>query len=261
MKYLLYVFLAFALISCTQQESGNIIARAGKNTLMLEDAEKNLNAMAAEANIETIVNRWLDEEVLYLAALEMNYQDDSKIKSALENYKKRLVGRAYLNSHVQKRIQIKAAEIEKYYKKNINSYKRRFDQALILHFLVQTKKESQDIRAELKKNGTKISNRQLKDKYSVRPETVTRNKLIPELNRAVFNNQNVKLPRPVKTEAGYHVVQILKRHSAGSAKELIEVYDEIQQRLVRNKSILITEALLDSLKHVFNAKSFLEKNQ
>lgn len=261
MKNLLYVFLAFALTGCSQRESGEIVARAGKNKLSLEAAEKNLNPMGAEINIETIVNRWLEDEVLYLAALKMNYQDDIKIKSALENYKKRLMGRTYLNAHVQKQIQITAVEIENYYKNNINSYKLRSDQALILHFLVQTKKEAQDIRAELKKNGTKSTNRLLKDKYSVRPETVTRNKLIPELNRIVFDNQNVKLPRTVKTAAGYHVVRVLKRHSAGSAKELIEVYDEVQQRLVRNKSILITEALLDSLKHVFNAKSFLEKNQ
>jgi len=262
MKYVLNAFFVLLLAGCAKTDSKSpVMAQAGKNTLTLAAAENILNPSAIESDLETIINRWLDDEVLYMAAMQVNFHKDTKIKSALEAYKKRLLGRAYLNYYVQKRIQIKTDELEVYYKNNINSFNRRFDQALILHFLVQNKNEAQNIRAELKKNGTKQSNHELMDRYSVLPQEVMRNNLIPELNRIIFENKKNSLPPPVKSKAGYHVVQILNRRPAGSPKELVEVYDEVQQRLVRKKSILITQALLDSLKHAYNAKSFLEKNQ
>ncbi len=236
------------------------MARVGKATLTRETAQKQLHKTPmTDADLESVVIRWVDDELLYQAALKERYDKDQNLKSALKDYRHRLIGQAYLNGLIQKRISITPAEIESYYQKNRPSFKRINNEALILHFKVPTKKGAQHILSTLKKGETNKNYSLLLDKYGVQPVVVTENHLINELNSALFVNKSKRtLVGPIRTDSGYHVLKVIEKYPRGSVKNLVDVYDEIQQRLVRIKSSLITGSLLDSLRHEYRSEINLE---
>lgn len=263
MKKSLTIILVLVFTTSCQKRvlpSGDVVARVGKSTLTREAAQKQLHKTPmSDADLESVVIRWLDDELLYQAALKEHYDKDQNLKAALEDYRRRLIGQAYLNGLIQKRISITPSEIESYYQKNRSSFKRVNNEALILHFLVPTKKEAQKILSTLKKGETNKNYSLLLDKYGVQPVVVTENHLINELNSALFINKSKRtLVGPIRTDSGYHVLKVIEKYPRGSVKNLVDVYDEIQQRLVRIKTSLLTGSLLDSLRHEFHSEINLE---
>ena len=83
-----------------------------------------------------------------------------------------------------------------------------------------------------------------------------------ELDREIFsNNQTNTVIGPIKTEYGYHVIEVLGRFSAGTQIDVDEVYDEIYQRLLNQKKALMSNKYLDSLRNKYSVKINLEQNQ
>ena len=84
--------------------------------------------------------------------------------------------------------------------------------------------------------------------YGVEAKTVTRGLLIEKLDYAIFSETNDVLHGPLRTNNGYHVIKVMKRYKKGSQAGLAKTYDEIYQRLLKEKQVDLSNKLLDSLK-------------
>lgn len=253
------VFCAL-LVSCTKRkDSSPIVSTVGNSRLTLAEARSVLlKSNPADVDLENIITRWVDDELLYQAALQSKLNKDKTIRKAVKDYERRLLGRSYLNALIQKKVVVTPSEIEEYYHLNSGSFLRSHNEAIVIHFLAQTEKEAWNIRTTLKNKGTNSSTKELLDKYSTLPTTVRELNLIQALDRPVFKQKKRGVVGPIQTGAGYHVIHILEYFPKGSLRNLVEVYDEIQQRLIRHKSIIIAEQVLDSLRHAFHAEILLE---
>lgn len=260
-RFEIFLFVSLVATSCQKLQSPkDVVARVGNSVLTLDQAKKQLfKNKITNADLESVVIRWVDDELLYRAALQANYQKDVKLKTILINYKRRLIGQAYLNGLIQQRISVAPAEIDSYYQKNLNSFKRVNNEALALHFIVSTKTESQKILSVLKKGETNKAYAMLLDKYQVQPVVVSENHLINELNSALFIKKSKRtLVGPIRTKSGYHILKVVEKYPRGSVKNLADVYDEIQQRLIQTKASLMAGGVLDSLRREFHSEINLE---
>jgi len=88
----------------------------------------------------------------------------------------------------------------------------------------------------------------------LKKKTVEKGFLVKELDIAIFNNKKGSVVGPIRTANGYHVIKVVKKYKKGSKVGLEDVYDKIYQRLLKQKQVMLSTDLLDSLKeksHVF----------
>ena len=87
----------------------------------------------------------------------------------------------------------------------------------------------------------------LLNKQSVETKTIRKNEGGSNLVGFVFTGSVGDVLGPKEHNKNFHVFQILQKHKKGTLIGLEKVYDEIYQRLFKEKEILAIEAVLDSL--------------
>ena len=84
-------------------------------------------------------------------------------------------------------------------------------------------------------------------KYTVETKTVKKGHMTKNLDLAVFSGKKNNLLGPIVSDDDYYVIEILRFNRVGTIKGLEEVYDEIYQRLLKEKEGVLFQAVLDSL--------------
>lgn len=152
------------------------------------------------------------------------------------------------------KIKITEADIKKYYEEN----KEEFvvpDQVRARHIVVDKLEKAKEILAELKKG---ISFESLVQKHTVDNLTKSRGGELgwfsremifantPQFDEAVFKLKINGISEPLKTDLGYHIVQVLEK-KAKEQKSFEESKQIIQNMLVDQKAQEILEAWLEKL--------------
>lgn len=129
------------------------------------------------------------------------------------------------------------ADIENFYKENAET--RFGEKATARHILVKDKAKATQIMAQLKKGGdfARIAKAESTDPGSAEqggelPE-FGHGQMVPEFDEAVFDAEVGQLVGPVKTQFGYHVIEVLDKKPG---QELADVRDEIRAELAQTQS-------------------------
>ena len=264
MKKLLLVIILFMFISCMEENrvEGPIIALVENSTLSVAEAEQLKLAVSSQSySINDVVASWIDRELLYLAARNSGLENDASLNSQIKIYQKDLLGRTFMDNYVASQISIENEEIKAYYDKNRHSFKHQNDGAKIIHFFITTDSIAQFIYNALKQPRSSIDRKKLLSDYNANVTIVEKGNLLEQLDSEIFsNNRSNFIIGPVKSDYGYHVVEVLGRYKAGSQITLDEAYDQVYQRLFNQKKALGAIGLLDSLRNHYTVKTNLENN-
>ena len=258
---ILFVFLLFA--SCAQKEttdSSPVVAQVNETVLTL-DEYNSLRQRYADPKLspDHIISQWIQSELLYQAALKKDFHKDKTLLKAVNEYRRMLLGDAYLESLIKESGPILNADIKKYYLSNKSSFVRLVDEAKIYHFVVNTKSEARNIVRVLKRKRSGGELKSVFTDYGVDADIVKRGFLIPELNDLIFSSSGkLSVLGPKKIGSQYHVVEGLDRYPAGSVISLDEAYDEIYQRLIQKRIVFSSKIILDSLFSHNNIETYLE---
>ena len=129
------------------------------------------------------------------------------------------------------------AEIEKFYETNKDA--RYGPKATARHILVEKKAKADEIMAKLRDGGdfAKLAKENSTDPGSAQkggelPEFGP-GQMVPEFDAAVFAADKGELVGPVKTEFGYHIIEVLDKKPG---QELDEVREEIAAELAETQS-------------------------
>ena len=129
------------------------------------------------------------------------------------------------------------AEIEEFYTQNQET--RFGEKATARHILVKDKAKADSIVADLKKGAdfAKIAKAESTDPGSAEqggelPEFGP-GQMVPEFDKAVFSSDVGELVGPVKTDFGYHIIEVLDKKPG---QELADVEDEIRSELAQSQS-------------------------
>ncbi len=235
-----------------------VVVRVGKATLSLEDTRAwELTPKNEYFDKNQVVSQWINQEVLFQTAVAQGYDRDKTLQQAVSDYRRELIGKAYLQSLLQQRIGVSAADIKSYYEEHRSSFTRQTEEAKILHFLVDSKSKAQEIKSVLLRSGVSEKRKKLLADYGVNAITVKKGALLEPLDDAIFASRR-RVVGPVKTPYGYHTIEILEKYKQGTARGLDEVYDEIQQYIFQQRSALLANQILDSLKNTIPIEIFPE---
>lgn len=187
--------------------------------------------------MKQVVEELVNQEVIYLEAVENKLQEEKKFKEELEKVKS-FVLKQYAINKLLSDISAKEEDIVKFYDDNKEQFVKP-ESARASHILVKEEEEAKKIADEIKAG---LSFEEAAKKYSTCPSKenggdlgeFTRGKMVPEFEEAAFKLEENKLSDPVKTQFGYHLIKVQDKKEAGTST-LNEVKDQIAQQVTSMK--------------------------
>jgi len=137
MKTVFYLLFLFLSLSCSVKEPDEsvVLARVGDRVLTAEKLETLLtDEFRTKERVRGFVREWVDDVVLFLAAVRGGYHNDEILVKQKDDYFKKIVVGAYLQSETIPQIEITKSDILEYYDSHLKSFVRKNDEALVYHF-------------------------------------------------------------------------------------------------------------------------------
>ncbi len=231
MKVLKSALLASALL--ISANAGDVVATVGKVAITKSD----INTMLKNQGIsfdkinkkqqEQLVKKLIERELLFDAAQKAGIEKDEKYLKLLENTKKDLAIRTWMDK-IYERTLISDSEANKYYQDNKEMFKVP-EQVHARHILVKSEKEANDIINQLKE----LKGDKLKEKFIELAKTKStgpsgskggdlgffgKGQMVKEFQDAAFALKKGEITvKPVKTQFGYHIIYVEDKKPAGVA--------------------------------------------
>ena len=191
-----------------------------------------------QAQQKQIIDSLIEQKLLGQNAMKTNIPNTAEYKVELDKLKQNLAFQLWMRD-LSKNVKVSQSDLKKFYDKN----KAKFKAPLELkasHILVKTKKEADDIIAQLKKaKDIKVEFTKLAKEKSTGPSGVnggelgwfTQEKMVPEFSKATkILNKGEFTTQAVKTQFGYHVIYLDDKKSA-SAQSFDDVKLKLKQEL------------------------------
>ena len=190
------------------------------------------------------------KDPLYSAAEDAGFLKDMVVQKDMDKINKKIVSEKYIESLMVGRISASVSEVAEYYKKNKKQFNRKDDGALVLLFEKQNKNSAIKIKNTLERNSFD-SERVSKTIKQYGPQRVFLHKkdLKPGLSDRVF--KKVGGCFIVQRDIGFTVFYIINIFRTGTPKELADVSDGIQARILALKKHRLKEEIKDSLQAIY----------
>lgn len=233
----------------TDKEVYNFLNQLAPQTAAQFNTPEGINKLATE-----LVN----QELLYLEAVEDGLDKEENFKSQLESVKENVL-KQYAINKLFENISVSEEEIQNFYNEN-KEYFKTPESARASHVLVDDEEKAKEILEEIN-NG--LSFEDAATKYSSCPSKqnggdlgeFTRGKMVPEFEEAAFAMEEGEISEPVKSQFGYHIIKLSsKKESRISALE--EVKNQINQQLVMMKQQEKYLNKAEELKDKYDVKTY-----
>ena len=251
MKNTLLLFFCLLMLSCSvrKKDDSLVLARVNNQVLTVNKLELLLPPESrTDDRLRNFIHEWVDNAVLFDAAVKAGLHRDNKLLDEKDNYFKKLVIGAFLQSNILPDIEITNKQIRDYYDLHADGFRRLRPAAMINHFITDNHSDARLIQTKLLRKNSGDSIDELFKEFGVESKTVKRGRLIKELDNAIFKKSIKSVIGPIKSENGYHVIDVLKRYKSGSRLGMEDVYDEIYQRLLVQRRVKFSNDLIDSLR-------------
>jgi peptidyl-prolyl cis-trans isomerase C len=256
------VFGSLLFVSCSQKAppADQIVARVESSYLTKQEVETLLLEHGSRPfSTKALITQWINTELLYRAALDKELDRDLQLQTRIQEYSKQLLGRAFLENLSLPGNVITNDSIKSFYINNKSDFLRPSASVKLYHFIFDTEKEAQELADKLRKPSRTLDRKALFSQHRVDLKTAYKGSLIPVLDNVIFNSRSSKsILGPIRSNFGFHVIEILDRSKQGSQMGLDEVYDEIYQRLINKYAAQRTLRILDSLRTTSQVELFLE---
>lgn len=183
--------------------------------------------------MKQIVEELVNQEVIYLDAMENNLNEEEDFISEMEKVKT-IVLKQYAINKLLSNVTATEEEITDYYNKHKEQF-RKPESVRASHILVKEEEEANNILNEIEDG---LSFEEAASKYSLCPSKsnggdlgeFTKGKMVPEFEVVAFKLEKGELSDPVKTQFGYHLIKVVDKKEAG-IKTLEEAEAQITQQI------------------------------
>lgn len=226
-----------------------------------------LDSDMAMALKKDLISKWVESEVLYQAAQKEDIVLDDKEKFLLFEYEKALIIQNYLRQKLNSNYKISQREIEDYYREHSGEFTRANDEVHIIHLFLEQRDNA--IFSEIARSDDlmKLIKKYYFDEKSTRERPnddlgyVRVSQLPEKIRRALRYMKTGAISSPIKTDQGYHFIQLIDRQDAGSQKDIDLVKNEIILRLKRERRQMELERLQNELREDAQIQTYFSKIQ
>ena len=242
------LFLIFFLFSCEtkKKDDSDVLARVSGKTFTLKKAQKiNMGKPLNKEMIPRMVSEWITNTVLLNKGLEKDLHKDSLLLKKRDVFFNNLIISSFLNQNQHKKTNVSNKEVLDYYNENKESFFRTTEEVFLEHYFTEKPGFSKKLNSFFvlnKKTDINISDFLLESKIVKKGRTSDR------FSSFVFDTKDEAVG-PIRSKKGYHFFKILNQYEKGSSKGLEMVYDEIFQRLYKEKEKNSSLFFLDSIKN------------
>lgn len=246
--FLLGVLLA--LSSCRQHEAPApvVVARVGDNVLTLEEARSHIDTLRglAAAQLRDYVNWWVDTELLYQEAKRRGIDGSDQFRRQLDDVRKQLANESLLDQEVYgDSAGIDDQTMRAYHSQHNSEFPVRENMVKLNVLVMNDREKASEFVAAVSRGASwpAAVRNILRDSLtapavlsSVDGKYFTERTIFPpELWKVAGSLAINDLSFPVKTQAGYFVLQPLERLRAGDAAGFEVARDEVRQRMMMEK--------------------------
>ena len=261
------------MLSCKRQleVSDELVAQVNDSYLLINQLNylvpENIDPELNLALKKNLISKWVDDEILYQAALDDGMKLDDKEKFLADKYYKSLLIQRYLSLKIDRNYRISQKEIEDYYKEHIKEFIFKDDVVRIVHLLMEQKdnaifseiRESKDLMEIIKKYY--FDNKSTTERPNGDLGYLSTSTLPSNFVNVIKRMKTGAISSPISSDQGYHFIQLLDKQSKGDIKDQELVQDEIILRLKKEKRQLELERLLKDLKDKSQIQTYLSKVQ
>ena len=212
--------------------------------------------LATEQGKKQLLEQLISFEVFYNYGKEMEYDKTKEYTTAIEIMERDALTQLSVNK-VLSQVELTDKEVEDYY----NANKANFvvgEMISAKHILVDTEELAKEVAEEIK-NGMTFSD--AATKYSTCPSKAQggnlgkfgKGQMVPEFEEAAFNLEIGKVSEPVKTQFGYHLIQVEEKQEA-TEKSFDEVKDLIRTNLLQERQKVKYATTVEELKKKYNVE-------
>ena len=246
----LLFFVVFVFSSCGPEKSTNagVVARVNGEVLTKEMLYQLVGGeLLGPRALLHATNQWVEKKLLHGAAIDMGLKKDKDLINKKNTFYRDLLVSSYLDIKTKNLGDVSKKEVSDYYNKHKKSFTRKDDEVVVKHFIIPTKKEAESVKKKLKRNRNGKKVEELIKKYKPETRFLLKNRVKDNLVGFVFSGGVGDVLGPKEFGGSYHLFQILKKHKKESVRGLEFVYDEINQRLYKQKESNLLSFVLDSL--------------
>lgn len=243
-----------------------ILATVGGQNITEADVEQLLASLGRQGDAyrspegrAAILEELINRKLFLMEAVRNLWEAEPAFKAQLKQAKESLLT-GYAMEKALSAVTVKDEDIEKFYEEN----KDRMTSGETVnasHILVETEEQANAIREEIA--GGKLTFAEAAKKYSSCPSKEQggnlgdfgRGQMVPEFEAAAFAMQEGELSAPVKTQFGYHLIQ-LNKHNEAEIAPLSAVREEIRANLMREKQQAAYQSKVNQLKILFPVDKF-----
>jgi len=239
-------------------KENKVLAKVNGRKITENDLEKVINNMPKEQAMQMqgeegkkrLLNELIAGEMFYLDAVENDLDKDEEFQKILNETKENLLQR-YAVQKVLENIEVSDEEVKNIYNENKDNYIED-EKVSAKHILVDDEEKSKEIKEELD-NGLVFSDAAAK--YSSCPSSKKggrlgefgKGQMVPEFEEVVFDMEEGEVSDTIKTQFGYHIIQLDKKIPA-KQKTYYEVENEIKQQVMQQKQFEVYNKNVQELK-------------
>lgn len=245
-------------------ENNKVLAKVATREITQENLNfflKSLNPQVAaqfysEEGQKQLLDEMINQELLYLDALDKGLEKHEAYQVEVENLKENLL-KQYAVNQLLKDIQVSDQEVEGFYQDNKDQFVSP-KSIKASHILVDDKDHADQIIKEIEEG---LSFEEAAQKYSNCPSKekggdlgfFSKGQMVPEFEEAAFNMELNKVSQPIKSEFGYHIIKVNEEKEEGS-KSLDEVKSQIQNQLTSQKQQAVYFEKVEGLKDKYKVE-------
>lgn len=253
------LLLLLAITACeTLSPSKGVLARVGDAVFTEEDLKARLPiGLAAEraaAERAQLIDIWVRQELFYQEAMRRKLDENARLHHLLLQARRDLLAAALLDEEFAgQEAEIDETAIQTYYQEHAEEFQRTRAEIRIRHILLASQRDANAKRQALQREE---AFEDLAREFSLDPDSRFQGGDLGYLTEAqdpvLWNAcQNLSLQRiskPVRSEYGYHLIQVLDRQEVGSLPALEQVRPRVVEALVRRRHQEQLNQLLERLK-------------
>jgi foldase protein PrsA len=175
------------------------------------------------------------DEKKYQAELDKQGLTDDQVRDELRTR----VLSSKIFTAVTKNVKVTDTDVEAYYKANSSQYQQPPSRE-VRHILVKSESQAQSIYDQIRSGGdfAKLARRYSQDQASKADGgkfTAFKGRTVAPFDEFVFSAKTGDLSKPIKTEFGWHVIEVLSAVKPASTTPLSQVKESIKTTLLQQK--------------------------
>jgi len=225
-------------------------------------------ALKDPKNQEAVLDQLINEKVLLLEAKKQGIEKNEDYKKQIaelekqfENAKKQGLINLLIQDKVKEKAKVSKEEVLAYYNQNQNQFKS-YEQRRARHILLKTEEDAKAALAEVKsgKDFAQVAKEKSQDPTAQNGGDLgffKKGDLVPAFEQAVFSMKKGELSGIIKTQFGFHVVQLMEVITVPQPTTE-QAYAQIQRSLETQKQNSALTEYLNTIKSSYKISKNLE---